>query len=203
MAEHETVPNHHAHYGSFSGVGGVLAATTMLFGRTNDARIAFQLSAVASGDVVLDLGCGPGAAARFAARRGVTVIGVDPASVMLRVARMLTWAAPGIRYVEGVAERVPLDDASVAGAWSIASVHHWHDVSAGLREVRRVVQPGGRFVAIEHRVRPNARGHASHGWTEAQANAFAAAARTEGFVDVTVQTHTAQRRHLISVVAIA
>jgi len=200
MTQPETVPNHHAHYGTFAGAFGLIAAISMLFGRGRDAHRALQLSAVTPGATVVDIGCGPGAAARVAAREGVTVIGVDPAPVMLRVARTLTRSG-AIRYLEGAAEQLPLGDGAVAGAWSIACVHHWSDVDAGLREVRRVLQPQSRFVAVEHHTRPGAHGHAGHGWTETQAEAFAARCRALGFEDVHVDLHADGRRPAISVTA--
>src|SRR5581483_3842833 len=159
------VPNHHAHYPGFAGLRGLVAAASMVAGRSGDARLAARLSDLASGDSVLDVGCGPGAAARYAARLGATVVGVDPAPVMLRVARLLTVPSGRIRYIEGKAEALPVPDSSMSVVWSIASVHHWADLETGLREVRRVLSPGGRFVAIERRTQPGARGHASHGWT--------------------------------------
>src|SRR4051812_20625105 len=88
-AENECVPNHHAHYAGFSGIMGLVAATSMTFGRDGDARLAVRLGELHGGGTVVDIGCGPGVAARHAARHGATVIGVDPAPVMRRVARLL------------------------------------------------------------------------------------------------------------------
>ena len=92
-----------------------------------------------------------------------------------------------MRYVEGAAESLPLPDASATVAWSIATVHHWHDIDAGGREVRRVLAPGGRFVAIEKRTMPDAHGLGTHGWTDAQADAFAQRLGELGFVDVRIE----------------
>ncbi len=72
--------------------------------------------------------------------------------------------------------------------WSVATVHHWADVAAGLAEVRRVLAPGGRFFAVERRVRPGATGLASHGWTDQQAASFAACCRAAGLDDVHIET---------------
>ena len=89
MSERISVPNHHADYPGFSGWAGVVAALSMVSGRKSDARLAVALSGATFGDAVVDIGCGPGVAARYAARLGVHVTGVDPARVMLRVARLL------------------------------------------------------------------------------------------------------------------
>ncbi len=195
-----SVPNHHAHYPHFIGFGGLLAAASMVLGRQSDARLAAQRSGLHPGDTVVDIGCGPGAAARHAARLGARVTGVDPARVMLRVARLLT-RSRSVRYLAGSAEQLPLPDGATSVVWTIASVHHWSEVDAGLSEARRVLAPGGRFVAIEKQTQPGARGHASHGWTDEQAEAFAERCRAHGFTDVAVGQHSTGRRQTVSVTA--
>ena len=197
------VPNHHAHYPGFAGLAGIVAAATMSIGRQGDARLVARLSGLAPGDTVVDVGCGPGAAARRAARTGAAVIGVDPAQVMLRVARLLTRSSRRVRYVQGAAEVVPLPDDVASVLWTIASVHHWTDIDAGLQEARRVLKPGGRFVALERHSRPDARGLASHGWTDERAAAFANRCVDHGFVQVRVDRHESGRRKTVSVTATA
>src|SRR5215470_12437812 len=83
------VPNHHAHYPDFAGPAGFLAAASMVLGGGGNARLAERLSELAASDAVADIGCGPGTAARGAARLGASVVGVDPAPVMLRLARLV------------------------------------------------------------------------------------------------------------------
>ena len=203
MPKQACVPNHHARYPAFSGLAGLVAALSMVTGRSSDARLAACLSDLAPGDVVVDIGCGPGAAARYATRRGALVTGVDPAPVMLRVARLLTPRSIDVRYLEGAAEALPVPEASASVAWSIATVHHWTDLDAGLREARRVLRPGSRLVAIERRTEAGARGHASHGWTDGQAEAFAECCRSHGYLNVQVALRTDRRRSTVSVVATA
>ncbi len=188
MADATTVPNHHAGYPGFSGLTGLVAALSMIVGRDDHARLAARLSNLSASDTLVDIGCGPGAAARYAARIGASVTAVDPADVMLRVGRLLTRTS-AIRFVEGRAEALPVRSASSSVVWTIAAVHHWADVAAGAREVRRVLQPGGRFVAIERVRTAGARGHASHGWTEEQAGAFAEVCREAGLADPRVEKH--------------
>jgi ubiquinone/menaquinone biosynthesis C-methylase UbiE len=199
-----SIPNHHAHYPGFAGPAGLLAAASMVLSGKGNARLAERLSEVAASDTVADIGCGPGTAARRAARLGASVVGVDPAPVMLRLARLLTRrSAASVRYSKGTAETLPLPDSSVSVAWSIASVHHWADLDAGLREARRVLEPGGRLVAIERLSRPGATGLASHGWTTEQASAFADRCRAHGFTDARVNRHGSGRRAKVSVSATA
>ncbi|MGH3924605.1 MAG: class I SAM-dependent methyltransferase, partial [Pseudonocardiaceae bacterium] len=161
--------NHHAGYPGFAGVTGLLAGLTMIVAGGAIARLAADLASVSDADRVIDVGCGPGTAVREAARRGARVTGVDPAPVMLRLARTLTRNRPAITWAEGAAEVLRQPDGSATVVWALATIHHWTDVTAGLAEAKRVLAPGGRFLAIERHVRPGATGLASHGWADHQA----------------------------------
>ena len=201
MPDDAVVPNHHRNFPGFSGVSGLIGALSMTVGRQGDARFAASLGGVGPNDVVIDIGCGPGVAVRHAADLGASCVGIDPAAVMLRVARRLTRSS-AVRYLDGTAEALPVTDDSASVAWSIATVHHWNSIEAGLGEVRRVLRSGGRFVAIERLTPAGATGHASHGWTEEQAQAFSEACRERGFIDVRIEHGQRNaRQQLIAVVA--
>jgi SAM-dependent methyltransferase len=182
-------PNHHADHPGFSGVSGALYALVFALGRRRAARVAAELAEVRPGDAVIDVGCGPGTAVRVATRRGATGVGVDPAPVMLRVARLLTRPGRPAGWQRGTAEALPVAAGSATVWWSLATVHHWQDVAAGLAEAHRVLAPGGRLLAVERRIADaGAEGVAGHGWEDAQAEVFAAACRTAGFAEVAVGT---------------
>src|SRR5215471_2096907 len=117
---HTHAPNHHKDHPGFAGLGGVVAALAMATRHGDDGRLAATLTGVGPLDTVVDVGCGPGGGVRKAAGRGATAIGIDPAAVMLRVARVLSTGRPRIRYLEGKAEALPLDDGTATVLWSIA-----------------------------------------------------------------------------------
>ena len=197
-------PNHHAHYPGFAGVGGLLAAMTFTVGRAADADLAIRLTGTGPGDHVVDVGCGPGVAVRRAATSAASVVGIDPAPVMLRVARRLTRTrrSSAVRYLAGTAEALPVPDDSATVVWSLATVHHWRDLDAGLEEALRVLGPSGRLLAIERCVEPGARGQASHGWIDDQARTFAERCRAAGFADTTIGHHQTNRgRRVVSVLS--
>jgi ubiquinone/menaquinone biosynthesis C-methylase UbiE len=186
--------NHHADHPGFGGVIGLVAALGMLVMGRDYARLAADLASVSDADRVVDIGCGPGAAARAAAQRGATVVGVDPSPMMLRLAGAVTRGQPNITWSQGTAEELPLPDGSATVAWSLRTVHHWKDVTAGLTELRRVLAPAGRFLVMERRVQPGATGLASHGWTEQQVESFQTQCRATGFDAVRIDERPAGRR---------
>jgi ubiquinone/menaquinone biosynthesis C-methylase UbiE len=186
------VANHHAGHPGFKGLSGTAFALFSAFTRNGAGRETCDRAEVSPADRAVDLGCGSGNAVREAARRGASATGIDPAPVMLRVARLLM-RGPNTTWKQGTAEAIPLEDASATVVWSVAAIHHWQDVDAGLAEVHRVLAPGGRFLGVERRTTAGATGIASHGWTDEQAEVFADQCRTAGFVDVTVDTANGAR----------
>src|SRR5215472_12141460 len=96
-----TEVNHHADHAGFSGVIGLVTALGMLVMGRGYARLAVDLASVSDGDRVVDIGCGPGNAVRAAARRGARVAGVDPAPVMLRLARAVTHDHSTVTWSQG------------------------------------------------------------------------------------------------------
>ena len=120
------------------------------YGKDPTNRMTVEAAELSPTDVVVDVGCGSGEAIREAAERVVrgSAIGVDPTPAMIRVAREQTRdhpAAARIRFLEGPAEKLPLEPGDATVVLAINSVHHWESPEIGLREVLRVLAPGGRF----------------------------------------------------------
>src|SRR5260370_20365988 len=116
----------------------------LVFDRVHQAVLRVVATEVAEPTTILDVGCGTGRLLRAAKARWLNaqLIGVDPAEGMVEVARHL---APAITFHVGSAEALPLPDASVDVVLSTVSFHHWGDQAAAIREVARVLRPGGRF----------------------------------------------------------
>jgi SAM-dependent methyltransferase len=193
-------PNHHAHHRSFDGLFGVVGALSMVVGRGEDAALAAELIRLRAGDRLVDVGCGPGPAARHAAGLGAEVIGVDPAPVMVLVARMGD-PRGRIDLRLGAAESLPVADGWASAVWTLASVHHWADVDAGIAEALRVLAPGGRLLAMERRIEPGATGHGSHGWRDEQAASFARRCEAAGFAHASVHERPGRRGASLAVLA--
>jgi ubiquinone/menaquinone biosynthesis C-methylase UbiE len=98
---------------------------------------------VAGRSPVLDLGAGTGQfAAAIAGWFGVEVVAVEPSGGM-RAQAARAHPHPGVRWVAGVGERLPLGDGACAWAWVSTVVHHLDDLERAAGELRRVVRPGG------------------------------------------------------------
>ncbi|HEX5615751.1 MAG TPA: class I SAM-dependent methyltransferase [Acidimicrobiia bacterium] len=93
---------------------------------------------------VLDIGTGDGQIARLVRADGAErVVGVDPTAAQLRAARE---RGGGVHYVRGSAEHVPARDASFDAVVACLVFEHLPDHVEPIREVARVLRPGGRFV---------------------------------------------------------
>jgi SAM-dependent methyltransferase len=94
---------------------------------------------IGPGEVVLDLAAGTGKLSRALVAGGHAVVAVEP------LAELRTLLSE--RIGAGVAEAIPLADASVA-AVTVADAFHWFDQPRALAEIRRVLRPGGGLAVI-------------------------------------------------------
>jgi demethylmenaquinone methyltransferase/2-methoxy-6-polyprenyl-1,4-benzoquinol methylase len=103
-------------------------------------------SVVEPGDRVLDAACGTGDLAIAAREAGGEVTGLDFSDRMLERARRKSDA---IEWVNGDVLALPFDDASFDAATIGFGIRNVDDLDAGLRELARVVRPGGRLAVLE------------------------------------------------------
>jgi ubiquinone/menaquinone biosynthesis C-methylase UbiE len=123
--------------------------------RASCARLADELTVI-DPQLVVDLGCGPGVSTFELARLlpRARLVGLDIAPRMLRQARRRAPRQLRLDWLRADAARLPFPDASVAACTGHSFLYLVHDRTSVLREIRRVLRPGGRLVLME----PNARG---------------------------------------------
>lgn len=110
----------------------------------SDALAEFSGRLPAHGSV-LDVGCGAGHDLAFLRARGLTAVGLDYAAAIARIAR----AASHTPVVVADMRAIPFAEAAFDGVWASASLLHLPraDLPVALREIKRVVKPGGLLFA--------------------------------------------------------
>jgi ubiquinone/menaquinone biosynthesis C-methylase UbiE len=100
---------------------------------------------------VLEIGIGSGLNLPFYSSNARQVIGLDPSAMLLAMARRSSRAASRyVEFIEGSAEKIPLDSGSfdtVVTTWTLCSIPA---APKALREMHRVLKPGGRLLFVEH-----------------------------------------------------
>jgi len=97
-------------------------------------------------DVMLDVGCGTGAAVRKAARSVHEAVGVDVTPAMVANARRLAVGLPNVDFVEGDSGELPFANETFTALVCTTSFHHYPDPAGAVREMARILQPGGRLL---------------------------------------------------------
>jgi ubiquinone/menaquinone biosynthesis C-methylase UbiE len=169
-----------------------------------------ELSGIEAGDHVLDVACGTGVVTRAAAEkvgRSGRVVGLDFSPSMLAVARELP-QSPGatIEWLEANALEMPLPDASFDVVLCQHGLQQIPDRVAALREIRRVLKPGGRFAgcvwsrieenpgmnalveALGRNVSPEAANYRRAPFALSDADRLRTLVEEAGFVDIEIQT---------------
>ncbi len=110
-------------------------------------RDALRRAGVGRGSAVLDVGCGTGLLAREALRLigpGGRLVGVDVSPGMMAQARL-----PGCSLLEGVAEALPVEDASFDFVTMGYALRHLSNLRQACGEFHRALRPGGTVLVLE------------------------------------------------------
>ena len=116
---------------------------------------------LAATDNVLDVGCGSGWLARRLAKRVPEgrVVGMDVSDEMIRVARRTSIDFENILYATGEVGEIPWEANFFNHAISVESAYYWPEPAAGIREIFRVLRPGGAAWILINYYRDNPHCH--------------------------------------------
>lgn len=116
---------------------------------------------LATTDNVLDVGCGSGWLARRLAERVTEgrVVGMDVSDEMIRVARRTSLDFENILYATGEVAEIPWEANFFNHAISVESAYYWPEPAAGIREILRVLRPGGHAWILINYYRDNLHCH--------------------------------------------
>jgi len=112
------------------------------------AELFVNRGGLAPGHRALELGCGTGVFLEMTARSGATIHGLDLSDELLAKARARLSGLANVTLDQGNAEQMPYPDAEFDTVYGSSVLHHL-DLEAALREIHRVLRPGGHMVFAE------------------------------------------------------
>lgn len=130
---------------------GQIVARVMSFETIRVNRIALEQLEVGAGESVLEVGCGHGRTLAVIEREGRAgfVAGIDPSEVMVplasrRLRRAIARGRADIQLAES--SRIPYEDGRFDATLAVHVLYFWPDALQDLREILRVLRPGGRLL---------------------------------------------------------
>ncbi len=153
--DHPSLPHLHSHHGDFAAFRDLMIATSAarfgaVFWGVFDQYIGPKIPI--SGGVLLDVGCGPGGLfAPLRSRRSSTrIVGIDVQPAMVAAARVEAEKLGNVEIIEAdLAGTLPLATATIDVAVASMVVHEMPFPVQLLRELRRVVRPGGALLVYD------------------------------------------------------
>jgi ubiquinone/menaquinone biosynthesis C-methylase UbiE len=139
----------------FEGAAGRVAASVMARLNRDMERAAVGELDPKPGDDVLAIGFGPGVGIQELVprlERGC-IAGIDPSATMVERARRRNRGAVDsgqLVLVEAAADAIPFPDGAFRGVVAVNSMQLWRPLEGSLREVARVLAPGGALVTVTH-----------------------------------------------------
>jgi SAM-dependent methyltransferase len=126
---------------------------------------AIRLMNIPTDARVLDIGCGSGWATRLIAEHAKNgrVVGIDISDEMVRLAAETSKSFANVEFRVASAEKLPFADAEFTDAFSMESLYYYADMLSAMKEIRRVLAPGGLFVKVVDLYQEN---EPSHQWIE-------------------------------------
>jgi ubiquinone/menaquinone biosynthesis C-methylase UbiE len=143
-----------AQFGHPRGILGQLVGRIMAYENRERNQWAVSQLDVQPNEHILEIGFGPGLAIHYLAHSTAArfIAGVDDSPIMVQQARQRNAAAICSGRVElqhGSVTQLPYPEAAFDTVFAVNSFHHWPSPADNLREVWRVVKPGGRIAIIE------------------------------------------------------
>jgi len=110
---------------------------------------AFAVADLEAGKTAADIGAGTGFISGGLLAAGLNVIAVDQSAAMLAELKTQLGASSAIDCRQGTAEQLPIEDEQVDYAFANMYIHHVEKPPVALKEMTRILRPGGRLVITD------------------------------------------------------
>lgn len=162
-------------------------------------RITVEQLKIAPRDNVLEIGFGPGEAIKYLARKSQahSISGVDPSPAMLEQAMSANKQlieAGRVVLIQGTVAALPFAADRFGKVFAVSTFHDWESRSAGLTEVKRVLENDGTLVLCLRRARKHPLPWSSPGLTSLELDEDLGLLKSCGFKDVRLISRRIRRR---------
>lgn len=152
-------------------------------------RITIEELKISIDDKVLEIGFGPGEAIRYLASKTQThnITGIDPSPAMLEQAMSAnkhSIEAGRVALIQATVAALPFASDQFSKVFAVSTFHDWESRSAGLREIRRVLEIDGKLVLCLRRAPNHLLPWSSPGLTENELTEDLRLLKACGFYDV-------------------
>ena len=133
----------------FDDVSGKWDAMRSAFFSERVREKAIATAGVQAGGIAVDIGAGTGFVTEGLLGRGLRIIAVDQSVAMLAEMQKKFANEVGIEYRQGTAEALPIAHTTVDYAFANMYLHHTECPAEAIREIARILKPGGRLVLTD------------------------------------------------------
>jgi ubiquinone/menaquinone biosynthesis C-methylase UbiE len=110
---------------------------------------AYTVANVQTGTLAADVGAGTGFLTEGLLQRGVQVIAIDQSQAMLTQMQQKFGLRGKVDYRQGTSEHLPVEDGMVDYAFANMYLHHVESPAVAIREMARMLKPGGKLVITD------------------------------------------------------
>jgi ubiquinone/menaquinone biosynthesis C-methylase UbiE len=98
--------------------------------------------------LILEVGCGTAQCSLKILTKGTNIIGADFSASALQLAKDYSSGNKAIKFIVTDAFNLPFDENTFDAVWSVGLLEHFEDPRLALTEMRRVIKPEGKVIAI-------------------------------------------------------
>lgn len=117
---------------------------------SDDVRqVAYKIASIEERTMAADIGAGTGFITEGLIKKNINVIAVDQSTEMLNLLKDKFSYYENLKCIQGVGEKIPIEDSSVDYVFANMFLHHVENPSIVIKEMYRILKPGGKLVITD------------------------------------------------------